>query len=354
MSFGRKERKNFLMALEFRYPEWIPFSVRFHYPLWKKYREKLEELVLRHPIVFPNYEKGEKDFDRVAPRLRAEYYKDDWGCLWHNAQGGMWGQVIESPLSDWKALDTYVPPDPLHKPGFWAYDTYETQNWEEITDKINELREKGFLTVGYGEDLFTRLYWLRGFNNLCVDMCTDNSNLPKLIDLLWDYEKKLIRKWLDIGVDVMHFHTDMATQQGLMISPAKFRQYLKPMFKDLFMTCRNAGTHVYLSGDGRMVDIVDDLIECGVELHDPQLGANTLEEIEKAYKRKMCAWVDINEQMFPFCKPEDIRNMIRETVERLYLPEGGLMIMCWVGGAEVPLENLEAMCKSVEEFCFGK
>jgi hypothetical protein len=175
-----------------------------------------------------------------------------------------------------------------------------------------------------------------------------------LIGILEDYEMKLVRKWLEIGVDIISFHTDIGTQHGLMISPAKFRKYIKPLYKKLFTTCREAGVLVYLSSDGRLLDIVDDLIECGVSVHDPQLRANTLDGIAKAYKGKMCVDLDLDRQMFAFCTPADIRKQVREAVEKLYLPEGGLMMKAEFNGANIPLENIEAMCKAMEEFCIGK
>jgi hypothetical protein len=45
------------------------------------------------------------------------------------------------------------------------------------------------------------------------------------------------------------------------------------------LPCRAAGAHALLSSDGYMLDIVDDLIECGVSCHDPQVSANGLEGI---------------------------------------------------------------------------
>jgi uroporphyrinogen decarboxylase len=187
-----------------------------------------------------------------------------------------------------------------------------------------------------------------------IDIVTDDPHLPRLINMLLDHEMKVVKKWLEIGVDTMFFHTDIGTQNGLMISPAKFRKYIKPMFKELFMTCRNAGTHVILSSDGRLVDIVDDLIECGVSVHDPQLRANTLEGIAKAYKGKLCIILDLDRQMFPFCKPSAIRRQIKDAVEKLYLPEGGLIIAGSFYGGNIPLENMEAACQAMEEFCLGK
>ncbi len=43
------ERENYLRALEFRNPDWIPFQMLLAWPLWNKYREDLAALVMRHP-----------------------------------------------------------------------------------------------------------------------------------------------------------------------------------------------------------------------------------------------------------------------------------------------------------------
>ena len=139
-----------------------------------------------------------------------------------------------------------------------------------------------------------------------------------------------------------------------MISPAKFRKYIAPMFKRLFTTCRNAGTHVYLSSDGRILDIVDDLMKCGVSVHDPQLRANTLDGIARAYKGRMCVDLDLDRQMFALCTSEDIRQQVKESIEKLYLPEGGLMMKAEMTDRDIPLENIEGMCLAMEEFCIGR
>jgi len=345
------DRENYLRTIEFRDPEWIPCSVYFSRVTWHIYREKLEELVMRHPLIFKDYEKGSTNFDEFPPRYReGEYFRDNWGCLWYNIQGGLEGQVVEHPLADWKALDTYETPDPLE-----VYDSSVTEpgnrDWEKIKNQIEERKRKGLLTVGSGERLFDRLYFLRGFENLMIDFATDAPQLPRLIEMLLDYEMRLVNKWLEIGVDIVRFHTDIGTQNDLMISPTKFRRYIKPMFKQIFTTCRKAGAHVYLSSDGCLLKIIDDLIECGVSVHNPQLRANTLEGIERAYKNKMCVDLDLDRQMFPFCQPEDIKNQVKEVVQKLGSPKGGLMVSGAVYGGDVPLENIEALCEAMEEYC---
>jgi hypothetical protein len=92
-------------------------------------------------------------------------------------------------------------------------------------------------------------------------------------------------------------------------------------------------------------------VECGVNKHDPQFRANTLEGIERAYKGKMCIHLDLDRQMFAFCKPQDIRDQVREAVERLNSPEGGLMLLGQVYDDNTPLENIEALIAAMEESC---
>ena len=204
---------------------------------------------------------------------------------------------------------------------------------------------------GNGERLFDRLYFLRGFDNLMLDFAEEPPELVRLIAMLEDYEMRLIRRWLKLGVDVIGFHTDIGAQASLMISPASFLKYIKPMFKTLFQACRQAGVHAYLSSDGRLLEIVDDLIECGVSVHDPQLRANTLEGIARAYKGKLCANVDLDRQSFPFITPQEIRRQIKEVVDVMAAPEGVLMVSAGIFGADVPLRNIVAICEAMEDYC---
>jgi hypothetical protein len=342
------DRENYLRTLEFRNPEWIPCSIGISPASWRRLRGALEEVCLRHPRLFPGFQRGSVDFDYLPPVYRqGEYFRDNWGCLWYNALSGVEGQVVEHPLADWSALDTYRPPD-WHQLGERG-----PRDWDQIRRGIDEQRRAGTLVRGDGERLFDRLYFLRGFEALMLDFATEDPHLPRLIEMLWEYERGLVDRWLEIGVDVIGFHTDIGTQNSLMISPAHFRRYLKPMFKDLFTSCRQAGVHVNLSSDGRLLEIVDDLIECGISCHDPQLRANTLEGIARCYRGRLCVNLDLDRQMFSFCTPAEIRDQVRQVRDRLASPAGGLMMLAQFYDEHVQVENIEAMAQAMEVFCLS-
>jgi uroporphyrinogen decarboxylase len=339
------ERDNFLRAIEFRNPEWIPLMVDLSTGPWAKYGNKLSQVIDNHRFVSGNQHIGLEPLEIKDPTyIEGVIYRDDWGCLWQNCKGGMLGRVIEHPLADWKAFDKFLPPDPL-----------DQFNWAGLRQITEENRQRGLLTKAEPEmfcqiGFFDRLSFLRGYENLMMDLIEEPPQLHKLIDLLLEYNLKYIRKWMEIGVDIFWHHGDIGSQKGLMFDPEVFRKYFKPAYRQMFQTCRKAGCHVWYSSDGNLLEIVEDLVECGVSMHDPQVRANTIESIQKHYKGKLCAAVDIDEQLLPFCSPEEIHQQIKEVVEKVACDEGGLIIYA-IPSKDVPLTNIEAIFTGWEKYC---
>jgi uroporphyrinogen decarboxylase len=342
------DRENYIRAATFGSPEWIPCSMTFSPFSLSKHKGELDGLMRSHPRIFPEYNPATFDYcDEMPPVYRkGELFTDNWGCVWANAIEGLEGQVVGHPLADWKALSTWRPPDYVRK------SERADRDWTTIRAEIAERKDKDLLTRGDAERLFDRLYFLRGFENLMMDFAEEPPELDALIDVLAGYEHRVVDQWIDIGVDMITFHTDIGTQQGLMISPAGFRKHLKPMFCSLFRKIRDAGSIVLLSSDGRILEIVDDLVECGLNIHDPQLRANGIKDIAKAYRGKLCANLDLDRQSFPFLTPGELRDQVKGCLDAMYDPKGGLMLLASIYG-EVPLRNIEALCNAFEDFCFA-
>ncbi|MGC8971688.1 MAG: uroporphyrinogen decarboxylase family protein [bacterium] len=347
MNYSKKERvENYLRAINFQSPKWIPCRVSIMPATWRKYREALEDIILRHPKIFPDYRKGSIDFDSINdPGYRKGRFKDSWGCVWENIEEGLEGIVVESPIDDWEKFDNYVPPDPLTQG-----ERGEKLDWERIKEILKERKLKGELATGglrHGF-MYMRLYYLRGFENLMIDIATEDQRLWKLIDMVLEYNIKLIKKWIEVGAEFLYFGDDLGNQDRLPISPEKWRRYLKPCYKKMFSLCRENNVYVYFHSDGHILEIIDDLIECGINVLNPQIRANTIDGLVKMAKGKVCIDLDLDRQLFPFATPKEIREHIEEAVVKLNDPRGGLMLVAECE-PDVPLENIEAICKTLEE-----
>ncbi|MGQ9697179.1 MAG: uroporphyrinogen decarboxylase family protein, partial [Armatimonadota bacterium] len=255
---------------------------------------------------------------------------------------GLEGLPVGHPLADYRALETYVPPDPL-----LLAERGPRPDWAQVAVHVRKARAEGRLVVGSGDRFFERLHFLRGFEALMIDFAEGSPELSRLIQMVLDYNLTLVRKWLEFGPDVMSFGDDLGTQEAAMVSPSTFCRYLKPGYEAMFRLCREVGVHVRLHSDGHILELVDDLIDAGVTILNPQVRANTLEGLRQRCKGRVCIHLDLDRQLFPFASPTQIEDHIEQAVEILGSPEGGLGLYAEVE-PDVPLENIEAICCALE------
>lgn len=339
---------NLLRTIYFDYPEWVPCRVGLMPATWIKYREDLEALVLAHPRIFPGYEKGSKDFDLLDnPLYELGRHIDCWSTVWENVERGLDSIPVLYPLADWSAFDNYVPPDPL------VDDMFGPRDWEQVRRLLDEAKQRGDLAVGSGlwhGFMYMRLFYLRRFENLMVDLAADDPRLQKLIQMVEDYNAGVIRKLLALGAEYMSFGDDLGLQNSLPMSPAMWRKFIKPSYARLFGLCREAGVPVYLHTDGHILEIIPDLIEVGVSVLNPQFRANGLAGLKEVAKGRVALDQDLDRQLFPFATPPQIEDHIGEVFEALYMPQGGLMLYAECE-PDVPLENIDAICTTLERIC---
>lgn len=312
------ELNDYFRAMRFQRPEYIPVGVGFVPATWMVLREALEEIVIRHPIIFGEQNRGARDFDAVGGTYVAGNHIDEWGCVWSNIAEGCEAYVSGHPLPHRNMINDLQAP----APGAGC--------------------PHGFM--------FLRLIYLRGYEEAMIDFAEEPPELQKMIDVVLEYNLGEVKRHLEENKPkMMYFGDDLGMQHSLPISPEKWRKYLKPCFSQVFDLCRKADCAVYLHTDGHIIPIIKDLIECGVNVLNPQIRANGLDRIVDECKGKVCVNLDLDRQMFPFCTPADIDAHVREAVQKLGSPEGGLWLLAEVG-PDVPVPNIEAICQALEKY----
>lgn len=348
---GRNRRAvNYLKTLCFDHPEWVPCNVSLMPATWMKHRGALEEIVLAHPRLFPGYVKGSVDFEfRKLPNPLYEIgrFRDCWGTVWENIERGLDSHPIGFPLEDWSSLESYRPPDPM------TQDVFGPRDWAAAARALERARARGDIASGGGLQhgfMYMRLFYLRRFENLMVDMAVDEPRLERLIAMVEGYNTAVIDRYLDLGAEMMGFGDDLGLQQILPMGPMLWRRYIKPSYDRMFRRCRDREVPIGLHTDGHIAEIIPDLIEVGVRLLNPQIRANGLEPLVRLARGKVALHQDLDRQLFPVATPSQIEGHIREIFDALYLPAGGLMLQAECE-PDVPLENVEVICRSLETLC---
>ncbi len=340
-------RDNTLRAVRFDAPERIPISFsispacREHYP-----QDALGELMAAHPLLFPAFEKSDAhSTPEYAPWRRAgEPYTDSWGCVWETTQNGITGSVVRHALPDWPLFRDYRPPSPDEHNGWSAV------NWKNIRESIAKSKKNGRLARGqlrHGHTFMTLMY-LRGYENLIFDMCDEHPQLPALIEMIEEFNIGLVERFLESGIEWMGYPEDLGMQQSPMLSPELFRRYIKPSYKRLVAPARQAGCVIHMHSDGRIRELVDDLVDVGIDVLNLQDLVNGIEWIRANLKGRICIDLDIDRQRITrFGTPAQIDDHVRNAVAQLGSPDGGLMLTYGLYPG-VPLENIAALMDAME------
>ncbi len=300
-------------------PEYIPVGVGMLPSAWMRHRKDLYDLINRHPILFPHRD-DEPDYDNMAwGTYAAGEHVDAWGCVWSNVHDGQEAIVTGHPVPRREDVRTLTAPT------------------------VDAGLPHGFM--------YLRLTDLRGFEELMIDFADEPPELQMLIDIVLDYNVRQLELELAgcDGPGEIGFGDDLGTQHGLPMSPAKWRKYLKPCFSKLYGMCHEAGHSVYMHTDGCIVEIIADLIECGVDALNPQIRANGLDNLVRECKGKVRVDLDLDRQGFPFFTPAEIDTHVRQAVVALGSPEGDLSLSAEIDDG-VPMENIEAICCALEKY----
>lgn len=325
-------RERVIRTLKFQQPDRAPRDLWMlpGIPMFRS--DELEDVLSKYPVDFAGpryrYGRGRRCKGREAV---VGNYTDAWGCVWHVAEPGVVGEVKEPPLADWSALDSYQPPWELLDEA----DLSEVNRSCEQTDK--------FVKVGTETRPFERMQFLRGTQNLFIDLAYGTKEVYRLRDMLHEFFTREMEMWAKTDVDAIGFMDDWGSQNTLLISPELWRSFYKPLYRDYCDIIHSSGKFVFFHSDGNIEEIYPDLIEIGVDAVNSQLFCMDIERLAELYKGKITFWGEIDRQhILPYGTPEDVRQAVRRVRRALDDGNGGVIAQCeW--GINNPQENIEAV-----------
>lgn len=328
-------RERVLRALNFNQPDRAPRDL-WALPGVPMFRaEELHSVQERFPADFgtPQGRYGASTRSRGDVAQIGEYV-DEWGCTWSVAEVGVIGEVRNPPLDDWADLASWTPP------------------WELLDNADLDNVDAGcaqsdlFIRASTHVRPFERMQFLRGTENLLMDLAWQPAEFFQLRDMIHDFNLRDMAMWAKTDVDGIFFMDDWGAQHSLLIAPDLWRQIFKPMYKDYCDIVHGAGKKVFFHSDGYIVDIYPDLIEIGIDAVNSQLFCMDIEDMARRFKGKITFWGEICRQnILPFGTPDDVRNAVSRVRQALDDGQGGLIAQCeW--GLPDPKENIVAVFES--------
>ena len=269
--------------------------------------------------------------------------QDEWGIVYRTV--GLYGEATGRPLCNAQSvedIDAYDMPDPSDEGRF------------ELASKNIARYKDEYAIIGDHEATLFELAWnLVGLEKFLMDFYDESEYIIRLLDRITEYNTRIGLKLIELGVDMIWMGDDFGTQNGMMISPAMYREHFKPRQKAMIQAFKKANSNIIIAyhSCGSILPIIDDLIEAGIDVLNPvqPLAAGMdLAVLKRLYGDRLAFFGGIDVQQV---LPHGTENDVRREVELRFRQggEGGGLILAPAHNIQpdTPPRNIFAMFEAI-------
>ena len=213
-------------------------------------------------------------------------------------------------------------------------------------------RNKEHYTIIWIGDLWERATFMRGMENVLLDLAFHIGFLEDLLRHLTDYILQTMEVLFQtFTFDGVALSDDYGTQRSMLISPTAWRRFIKPRLTEIYALAKKHGRTVFHHTCGNVYPIIADMIDIGLDiLHPIQPEAMDILRLKREFGRHLAFCGGLRTQdLLPRGTPAEVRQEVRKLKRAMgkggaYILEPGITIQ-----ADVPMENIVAMideCRS--------
>ncbi len=293
----------------------------------------------RYPAELADVRRDYPDDIEIVPASRMRYakplrrrgdwyaegrYVDEWNCVFENIQAGVIGEV-KAPLVD---DDDWLSASKLHIPEeLLTLDRELVNEYCAGTDR--------FVLSGELARPFERMQFIRGTENLFIDLALGNPAMYAYMEKVHDFFKRLLTMWAETDVDGLFFMDDWGSQRALLVDPALWTRVIKPMYRDYADIAHSHGKKIFFHSDGYTLDIIPHLIDVGIDAANLQIFCIGPEKLAP-YAGKITFWGEIDRQAMLATGTEDDVRAAVQRVKPILWKNGGAIAQCEFGAGAKP------------------
>jgi uroporphyrinogen decarboxylase len=356
-------RERTFLALNFEEPDRVPTDI------WasRGFKEKLKralgismEEILDIYDVDLRYIEGPAYIGPPLPAFRDGSWVDIWGVRRKRVvvEVGdgveVYDEVVNPPLAFVERVEDVELYSGWPSPDWFDYSTIEEQ--------CERVREKGKVVVFMGDRLnriaqLKPAIYLRGFEGILSDMVQNPELAAAIFSRIRDFYVRYLERILEAAkgkLDILLMGDDFGTQQGPIISPRMWEDFLGKGFSDFIEIAKSYGVRVMHHTCGSVRRIIPLMLDRGLEILQsiqPEASDMDPEGLKSEFGRRLAFHGGISVQRtLPFSTPEGVREEVKDRVKAL--APGGGYILCTAHNiqADTPIENFLALLDAYKTY----
>ena len=246
---------------------------------------------------------------------------------------------VPGVIQDWSDLDKYPWPDP-------DCDAY----FQPLTQAAQCLPSGMGLISGVG-GIFTRTWLLLGFECFCMALGEQPDLVAEIFRRVAAIQIAILKRVIrQPGLIAVWYGDDLAYTESFLVSPTVYRKHLFPQMEEMAKIAHDAGFPFIYHTDGKLWDVIPDLIAMGVDaLHPIEPKAMDINELKRRHGKNLALIGNIDPNILGLGTGEQVRAEVRERIRHL-APGGGYAVGSSSGiNYYTRMENYEAMRRCVFE-----
>jgi uroporphyrinogen decarboxylase len=289
------------------------------------------------------------DQSAVSPIRPDGTYEDGWGICYRpvtlSGQTAYY-EMVTHPLQNAKTpqdVEDYAWPLPI-----------ADSTWRPLGKRAATLaRDTEYALVGHPGDtsLFEVAWGMLGMERFLMALVREKDLVHALLERILDVQVRRMGGFLShVGahLDVISVGDDLGQQGGLLLSPASYRELIKPYHRRLFSSIKaRTGAKLHFHSCGGIAPLIPDLIELGVDVINPvQVSAKGMSpsDLAERFGRQISFWGGVDTQdLLRTGRITEVQHQVRELVRTLGRHGGYVLGAVHNVQPDIPPENVVAM-----------
>lgn len=223
---------------------------------------------------------------------------------------------------------------------------------KEYKDKIKERNSKIGVGCVYGCITQTPYEFMIGMNDFMIMVYEDRQFFEDILEISTEHFVKMTKALVGAGADFVMVADDVAFKTGLFIPPKIMREIWVPRMARIMEPAVNSGVPVIFHSDGKIDDIVEDLIDMGLNCLNPMdpYGID-YRKYKRKYGSRLCLYGNVDIE-FPLSKgtPEDVDSDVKEHMDILKAGYGYVATCSHSIVNYIPHENVIAYLNAIHKY----
>lgn len=265
-----------------------------------------------------------------------------------------YSEVAESPLEAVSRVEEVE--------GYAGWPSPDDFDYTPVEAQCRRVREAGRAVAFMGDRLnrvaqLKPAMYLRGVEAILLDLALRPEVAAAVLGRIRAFYMAYLERVLEAArglIDIVVTGDDFGSQNGLLVSPRTWREFLKPGFEAYIELIHAHGARAMHHTCGSVVEIIPDMIAGGLDVLQsvqPEAAGMDLPALMDAYGDRLSFHGGISiQRTLPFGTRDDVRHAVRRIAEAAAGRGGYIFCTAHNIQADTPLGNVLAVLEAYRDF----